>query len=668
MFHLAHQHQHTSNLGQLSSLIRTLLLFLLFVLPVQSSALLSHSSNAIQQKIDAIETELQRLPEKILITTPATLGYRSTELNTSSEQVEIEVLFPETAAIDLVVLMPAVFSDGTHNFRIYGFPERFLIERIFPDGSSDILADFRNEDYHVLDLEPQLFPCPDTKPISGIRVTSTRSPANQPFNRIEYAVAFSELYAFAGNRNIALHAPIKASNAVRTLNVWSPQYLVDGFTISHPINPRIRKPQVDYLSMSHGVILNYDLEEIKTIDELRLWPAACARPYRPPFIVGADFPTQILFEKLDHPNDPTPDLLYQTPVPPPPHPGSHPFMLRLPSTKGRYFRLSLSKGFPDPRLGYSDSIALGEIELIGNGKILSGDTIPETERKQISGPIHRKLHYLKDKKTSEGNIVPLRQWLEQFSLQRNLIRRQKELQIQLELTRRQEKQRSAVLITVGYALIIILALMVLIARLLASRRWNKMREQIAADLHDEVGANLSGIAHSTEMAMELIPSPDPTVTELLNVSILAARQTAIETRNLTQLLENRKNGEGIDTMIRTTATRILGNMDFSCTFNETLLSNVLKPTQKWDLLFFVKEALNNIIKHAEANHVAIETRIKDSRLQLSISDNGKGIPNKRLPLRHLEDRAKRLKGKMQIESKEGEGTRILLTLSPRKIR
>jgi signal transduction histidine kinase len=78
-------------------------------------------------------------------------------------------------------------------------------------------------------------------------------------------------------------------------------------------------------------------------------------------------------------------------------------------------------------------------------------------------------------------------------------------------------------------------------------------------------------------------------------------------------------------------------------------------------LLFFKEALNNIRKHAHATSVEITTRRKNGTAELIITDNGRGIPEGRLPARHLEIRAARLHGKLNIETSES-GTRVSLTL------
>ncbi len=92
----------------------------------------------------------------------------------------------------------------------------------------------------------------------------------------------------------------------------------------------------------------------------------------------------------------------------------------------------------------------------------------------------------------------------------------------------------------------------------------------------------------------------------------------------------------------------------------------LTPTQRASVLRIVQEALQNVRKHAAATEVAIGLE-GDA---LVIADNGRGFDLMRLAsgtsrnfgLQFMRERAELLGGQLQIESRQGEGTRILLRL------
>jgi len=76
-----------------------------------------------------------------------------------------------------------------------------------------------------------------------------------------------------------------------------------------------------------------------------------------------------------------------------------------------------------------------------------------------------------------------------------------------------------------------------------------------------------------------------------------------------------------------------------------------------------QEALNNINKHAEATHAEIRFRRRDSRVDLRITDNGRGFDKSSTPPGHfglsiMRERARALGAQLRLESHPGAGTRI----------
>jgi len=75
------------------------------------------------------------------------------------------------------------------------------------------------------------------------------------------------------------------------------------------------------------------------------------------------------------------------------------------------------------------------------------------------------------------------------------------------------------------------------------------------------------------------------------------------------------------------------------------------------------EALNNINKHADATHAEIRFRRRDSRVDLRITDDGRGFDSSSTPPGHfglsiMRERAKGLGATLRLESRPGAGTRI----------
>ena len=644
--------------------------------PARGASIFPAETTQLKNRIAAIEAELENLPKAFITSSPWTLGYRKMILEESDFPLTLEIRFHEPAPVDLIVLMPATFTDNQDQLRALGFPKRFILERILEDGSVEIIVDYRQTDYPEPGIEPQLFTCPDSTPTAGLRLTTTALRGNPTWWEGQHIMALSEIFAFSNNWNVALNAKIQASlELVDHGRIWAPECLTDGFSMFSNIRRSLNHPYVwDFHSRADTIDVTYDLGDKETeIDELRIWPVMFYAQQTYPLGNGVNFPTRIRVERLAHPADKQGTVVIDNQARFP-APGSSPLMLRLPTTKGRYFRIILTDENPEHSTErkrsintFAERLSLSEIELFGQGTLRTGDRIatlakqPVPERTNPYETGRENPMRLTNGNTREGDILPLRQWLIDFNRRAGLEREFETLRVDLEIARRQERERLVYLTLTSIGLVLLLATMVWLVRLLAERRWNRVRELIAADLHDEIGANASSIAHTTELILETLREPTAKQTKLLGDVIRTARTTEDETRRLVQFIELRETQGDIAAHFRETAQLILVDIPHSFDFDQHRPFNQLNPARKWELLLFFKEALNNICKHAHATSVEITTRRKNGTAELIITDNGRGIPEGRLPARHLEIRAARLHGKLNIETSES-GTRVSLTL------
>ena len=79
----------------------------------------------------------------------------------------------------------------------------------------------------------------------------------------------------------------------------------------------------------------------------------------------------------------------------------------------------------------------------------------------------------------------------------------------------------------------------------------------------------------------------------------------------------------------------------------------------------VQEALHNSTRHANAKSIQVRLEQKDARLLLSIYDDGQGFnpqTDKGVGLLGMQERVTHLHGNFRIESRVGQGTRILVEL------
>jgi two-component system sensor histidine kinase DegS len=96
----------------------------------------------------------------------------------------------------------------------------------------------------------------------------------------------------------------------------------------------------------------------------------------------------------------------------------------------------------------------------------------------------------------------------------------------------------------------------------------------------------------------------------------------------------------------------------------------ISPTVKTALFRVAQEALINVIKHADANHVYIKLFFEDQKVGIWVEDDGCGFDVGKIRggerqswgLMGMEERANLLGGEFRLDSEEGVGTKILVTL------
>ncbi len=182
------------------------------------------------------------------------------------------------------------------------------------------------------------------------------------------------------------------------------------------------------------------------------------------------------------------------------------------------------------------------------------------------------------------------------------------------------------------------------------------RKRIAADLHDDLGAKLLTIVHTSDN--DRISSLAREALEEMRLSVRGL--TGKPVKLIDALGDWRAEVVG-----RLSQTGVEGDWQApSEDLPQTLSARAYVQTTR-----ILREAVNNIIKHSGASRCAIKCVLADGDFQLMIQDNGKGIPMEmdgKLDRGHgmssMKHRAKQMQGQCLVESGPGYGTLIRLTL------
>lgn len=197
------------------------------------------------------------------------------------------------------------------------------------------------------------------------------------------------------------------------------------------------------------------------------------------------------------------------------------------------------------------------------------------------------------------------------------------------------------------------------------------RTRIACEIHDGLVQNLAGVNFKLDLCEQLVQK-DPQASQAvlretraqLKLAIQEARQVIFNLRplhydklELIPALTNYLKSYEIQYHIKT---------DFVISGDET----TLYPRTKIFLFRIVQEALSNVQKHARASRIAVQLAIGEDALTATITDDGIGFdveavsrdPEKwdHFGVRGIVERARLVGGEAVIESKKGQGTKVII--------
>jgi ligand-binding sensor domain-containing protein/signal transduction histidine kinase len=193
------------------------------------------------------------------------------------------------------------------------------------------------------------------------------------------------------------------------------------------------------------------------------------------------------------------------------------------------------------------------------------------------------------------------------------------------------------------------------------------RARIARDLHDQLGANLTQVALLGEMAEADKKQPDEVAGHARQIS-----QTARETtRALDEIVwtVNPSNDtlDGLINYVCKYAQEYLAvaGLRYRLEVPAQLPSIPISPELRHNVFLAVKEAVNNIVKHAKATSAWLRLRLETDRFVLEIEDDGRGLPavaekKGRNGLRNMRKRMEDIGGEFLIGPGGGKGTRVCL--------
>ncbi|MCL4297338.1 MAG: PAS domain S-box protein [Anaerolineae bacterium] len=201
------------------------------------------------------------------------------------------------------------------------------------------------------------------------------------------------------------------------------------------------------------------------------------------------------------------------------------------------------------------------------------------------------------------------------------------------------------------------------------------RQQLAQELHDQIGQNLTALDFSLNLIRTQLPTDlpaAPVIQTQVDYAMDLVKQTAGQVRSLMAGLRP----PVLDDYGLIAALQWYGE-EFSVSRRLTVRVEGLElrprlPVAVENNLFrIVQEALNNAAKHAQASQVRISVAEEKGFIQLIVADNGigfnigeqaKSLHQQGWGLLTMVERARASNGECRIESRPGQGTQVMVTV------
>ena len=189
------------------------------------------------------------------------------------------------------------------------------------------------------------------------------------------------------------------------------------------------------------------------------------------------------------------------------------------------------------------------------------------------------------------------------------------------------------------------------------------RLRISRELHDEVGATLSGIAMYSHLAKEQVKTNQITEMEKsLNVMQQSSGEMVNKLNDIVWLINPdqdslQKLAERLEEYARDMAA--IKNMKVKITMPPKIVELSLPMENRRNIYLFCKEAINNAVKYSQGSLLELVIKETDGKLEFSVSDNGKGFDavmvRRGNGLENMQKRADEIGAKLILHSKLNEG-------------
>ena len=194
------------------------------------------------------------------------------------------------------------------------------------------------------------------------------------------------------------------------------------------------------------------------------------------------------------------------------------------------------------------------------------------------------------------------------------------------------------------------------------------RMELSREIHDDLGGTLTAIKIDLLWLIDRLPPEKALLLEKVQFIDTLADRMIDSTRRIARDLRPGVLDYGIVPAIQWQAKEFRKRLGIPCEIECADEDIVLGSDLSAAIFRIFQETLTNISKHANATRVKISFKAADGRVELLVSDNGRGMSKqdrskpRSFGIRGMRERSRYLGGDVRIDSMPGKGVTVIVSI------
>ena len=202
----------------------------------------------------------------------------------------------------------------------------------------------------------------------------------------------------------------------------------------------------------------------------------------------------------------------------------------------------------------------------------------------------------------------------------------------------------------------------------------KERNRIAREIHDTLAQGLVAVSVQLQVAGRLLESKSDAARQHLDQAQSLVRDGIEDARRaIWELRSQGSESSDLPSRLIQMAERVIGTRPIRSRMRVHGIYRPLADKIEVELLRIAQEAVTNAVRHGEPAHIEIQMQFAERKAVLVVEDDGRGFPEDvpsfrdgHFGLAGMRERAQQIGGKLVIDGRPGQGTRVSIEIETRE--